>query len=550
MTQTPSSYNLASALPAMAERHPHRPAVIFPAGRREPWGRFIQLSFAQLDRLTDRYAHGLSARGIQRGDRVLVLIRPGVDLIAVVFALFKIGAVPVLIDPGMGLKPFRQCVAETEPVALVGIPAAHVLRRLFPRAFGTIRVGIWVGRGPRANRLDCLPDGDGKAFPVADTGLDEEGAVAFTSGSTGIPKGVVYRQGMFRAQMGILRERLDMRDGDSHLAAVYIFALYNPTLGITTVFPDMDPARTASLNPARLVEAMDTFGVTLSMGSPTVWRILCDYCEPRGLRFPSVRAIHMFGAPCEPALIQRCAALFPAATVYTPFGATEALPLTLIGHPEILGETAERTRVGEGACVGKALDGVQLAIIPIDDAPLERWDPTRLLPANTVGEIVVKGEMVTREYLHRPAQTRAAKIADNDGIWHRMGDLGFLDEQGRLWFCGRKSHRVETEHGLMLSALEAIFNQHPEVARSALVGVGEAGRQTPVLVVEHVSGKVPDETTGARLREALLALAAERDSTRAIRTFLFHGPFPVDVRHNAKIQRDKLARWATEKLVR
>jgi len=258
--------------------------------------------------------------------------------------------------------------------------------------------------------------------------------------------------------------------------------------------------------------------------------------------------IHMFGAPCEPDLIRRCTGLFPRATVYTPFGATEALPLTLMDHREILDDTAGRSRAGEGACVGRPLDGVSLRIIHINDNPLARWDPGLALGPDTLGEIVVKGEMVTREYLHRPAQTHAAKITDNDGVWHRMGDLGYLDDAGRLWFCGRKSHRVETAEGLMLPALEAIFNQHPEVARSALVGVGEAGRQTPVLVVEHPSGKIPGKSAQQRLREALLTLAGERESARDIRTILFHGPFPVDVRHNAKIQRDKLARWATETL--
>lgn len=544
-----NSYNLASALPTMAARDPYRAAVIFPAGRQEPWGRFIQLSFAQLNRLTDRYAHGLSARGIHRGNRVLVLIRPGVDLIAVVFALFKIGAVPVLIDPGMGLKPFLQCVAETEPVALVGIPVAHVLRRLFPRAFRGVRVGIWVGNwGPRSQRLKVLPDGGGEPFPVAETRLDDEGAVAFTSGSTGIPKGVVYLQGMFQAQMGILREQLDMREGDSHLAAVYIFALYNPTLGITTVFPDMNPARTASLNPARLVEAIDTFGITLSMGSPTVWRRLCDYAEAHQLSFPTLRTIHMFGAPCEPELVARCSHLFPQATVYTPFGATEALPLTIMDHHEILSDTAPRTQEGLGACVGRALPGVNLQIIPIQDEPIAHWQDTLALPVGEIGEIAVKGAMVTREYLHRPQQTRAAKIQDHDAIWHRMGDLGYLDEQGRLWFCGRKSHRIETPEGLRLSALESIFNQHPEVFRSALVGVGEPGQQTPVLIIECPGKGLPNEADQARLRGELHQLAQQREATRCIKTILFHRGFPMDVRHNAKIQREKLARWATETL--
>jgi acyl-CoA synthetase (AMP-forming)/AMP-acid ligase II len=192
-----------------------------------------------------------------------------------------------------------------------------------------------------------------------------------------------------------------------------------------------------------------------------------------------------------------------------------------------------------------------IKILPISDWAIEEWDDSLALPPGEIGEIVVKGPVVTRLYLNRPYQTVMAKIKERDEIWHRMGDIGYFDDLGRLWFCGRKSHRVETEHGLMLPIpCEAVFNQHQDVARTALVGVGKRGQQRPVLVVEPMPGFTPkpDNMAGHRLTKQLLELGAKHEHTRLIKDFLFHPSFPVDVRHNAKIQREKLAAWVIKRL--
>ena len=190
---------------------------------------------------------------------------------------------------------------------------------------------------------------------------------------------------------------------------------------------------------------------------------------------------------------------------------------------------------------------VTVRVIRIDDGPIETWSDELLVPPGTVGEITVKGPVVTPGYWNRPVQTGQAKIRDGAAIVHRMGDVGLFDEQGRLWMCGRKAHRVETEHGTLFSVpCEAIFDAHPAVLRSALVGVGEPGRQRPVLVVEPDPGATVDRE---RLLAELRELGAARETTRRVETFLVHdGPLPVDVRHNAKIEREKLARWAAAKL--
>ena len=288
-------------------------------------------------------------------------------------------------------------------------------------------------------------------------------------------------------------------------------------------------------------------GVTTSFGSPTIWKIVGNYCRQNNLTLPSLRRILMAGAPVPPWLIEEYENTFlPNGEVYTPFGATEALPVSNITGREILAETAALTAQGWGVCVGRPMQELTVRIISITDDVIEHWNDSLALPNGDLGEIVVKGAVVTREYLHRPQQTALAKIYDDDGgVWHRMGDVGYFDSRGRLWMCGRKAHRVETTDGLLLPVpCEAIFNAHADVSRTALVGVGPPGQQRPLLVVELHSGQIPVGGEKQRLINELLALGRDYEHTQPIQEFLFHESFPVDVRHNVKIQREKLAAWA------
>jgi acyl-CoA synthetase (AMP-forming)/AMP-acid ligase II len=549
-------YNVATALERIAGSAPEQLGVVFPAGR-DRYGRGItkSYSYAELNDECDKYAHGLTKLGISMGEHVLLLIHPGAELIAVVYALLKMGAVPVVIDPGMGRRAFVQCVAETEPVALIGQPPAHILRKLVPTPFRTVKKTVVVN-GPAFiadTSLKKIKSRNPKHFQIATTTTESKAAIAFTSGSTGIPKGVVYRHGMFKAQIELLQNVIGIQPGEVDLALLYVFAFFNPSLGMTTIFPDMDPTKSAEINPAYVVESILKYGVTNAFGSPTIWKRVAPYCTENQVRLPSLKRVIMAGAPVPPALIKAMYdnVLASEAEVITPYGATEAMPLTLIDGKEILNQTAKLTANGKGMCVGKPMPGIQLKVITATQGPITKWTDALEVKVGEIGEIVVKGPMVTRTYVNRPDQTELAKIKDEDGIWHRMGDVGYFDNQGRLWFCGRKRHRVFTEHGILYPVqCEAIFNHHPDVFRSALVGIGNTDMQRPILIIECHEQLYPlSLLVQQRITMELLALGAEFTHTRPIKDILFYtGSFPTDVRHNVKIQREKLAIWAAEQL--
>jgi acyl-coenzyme A synthetase/AMP-(fatty) acid ligase len=379
---------------------------------------------------------------------------------------------------------------------------------------------------------------------------DETAAILFTSGSTGPAKGVVYEHGMFDAQVQAIQGCYDIRPGEVDLPTFPLFALFSVAMGMTSVIPDMDPSHPARVDPLNIVEPIRDNHATNTFGSPALWARVAEYCVDRGIRLPSLRRILIAGAPVPYRLVEMLHRVInPEADVHTPYGATESLPVASISGREVHSDCTARTRVGAGICVGKPLPGIDLRIIRITDESIGTWPEELVVPAGEVGEIVVSGPVVTNEYFGLPAATTAAKIGDGDRLWHRMGDVGYRDAHGRIWFCGRKAHRVTTGQGTMYSVrCEAVFNEHPDVLRSALVGVGPPGRQIPVMVVEPEGGRLPSRSRQEAIRDELLQLARANDLTRSIETILFHRRFPVDVRHNAKINREALAAWAARRL--
>ena len=539
----------------MARLQPSRPAVICANGRDAHGAvTYAQLSFAELEEASNRLALALDGAGIRRGMRAALMVPPGLDFFTLTFALFKTGAVPVLIDPGIGVRNLAGCLAHAMPEAFIGVPKAHAARVLLGWARGSVRINVtvgsrwfWGGRTPDELRAQVPV---GRAFTAVDPEPNETAAILFTSGSTGTPKGAVYTHEIFGAQVAHIRRLYSIEPGEIDLATFPLFALFGPALGMTAVVPEMDASRPAKADPATIVDAIQKFGITNMFGSPALIDRVGRHGEAQGIKLPTLRRAICAGAPVGSKVLERFAAMLPkGAQVFTPYGATECLPVASIGSDEILGETRHRTAEGAGVCIGRPVPGVEARIIRINDEAIALWDDALELPAGEIGEITVKAAHATRTYFNLPAATALAKIQDpaNGGFYHRMGDLGYFDERGRLWFCGRKAHRVATRQGtLFTDPCEGVFNTHSAVFRSALVGVRRDGAVEPVLCVElePAARRISKNVIRAELRE----LGSRHARTLQIETFLFHPAFPVDVRHNAKIFREKLALWAAGQL--
>ena len=549
MTET---CNIAAQLPRMAAERGEQIALRCP-GSRDWSGRArydLTLSYRQMDLRSNAIAAGLARQGVVAGTRCVVMVRPSPEFFLCMYALFKLGAVPVLVDPGIDRAALKQCLDEADPAAFIGISLAHAARRVLgwcPNARLLVTVGRrWFWGGVTLAEVEQA--GMGAAPPAMATQADDMAAILFTSGSTGVPKGVVYRHRHFVAQVELLRTAFAVQPGGVNLPTFPPFALFDPALGLTSVLPDMDPTRPARADPRKLIEAMERFGVDQLFGSPA----LVDVLARHGAALPGLHRITSAGAPVPPDTVARMRGLMAEdAELWTPYGATECLPVAVIEGRELQATRAETER-GAGTCVGRPVPPNRVRIIGISDGALPDWDDSLELRQGELGEITVTGPSATEEYFNRPQATALSKIREaladgGERIVHRMGDLGWFDAQGRLWFCGRKSHRVTTTMGgLHTEQVEPVFNVHAQVRRTALVGVGEPGHQTPVLCVEMMPG-VPREAH-ARVLQELERHGQGFAHTGRIETYLVHPGFPVDIRHNAKIGREALARWAAQQL--
>jgi acyl-CoA synthetase (AMP-forming)/AMP-acid ligase II len=542
MTVAVQTVNIAARFSDMAKRIPMQDALVTGADT---------IAFAPLSCRVDRFARGLMTAGIGRGTRTVMMVPAGIDFFALVFALFKLGAVPIFIDPAMGVKNMGQVIGEAEPTAFIGIPKAHLARLVCGWGKPTLRHLVTVD-GPAlfgGVSLDKVAI-DEEPLDAASTTADEVAAILFTSGSTGVPKGAIHTHGSFEAQADFVRDQFAVVPGEVHVAAFPIFALFDLALGATAVLPPGNLTKPAQIDPQGVVKCVESTGATCLFGSPALLDNIGRFGAKQGAVMPSLKAVISASGPVLPPLLERLDRMVaPTTTIYVPYGATEGLPISLIGHRDAL-KLAPQWAAGEGLCLGRPLASVTLKIIAITEEAIATWRDCGRVSPNMVGEIVVKGPIISRAYVGRPEANRLAKIEDpsDGGVWHRMGDVGRMDNKGRLWFYGRKAHRVTTPTGpLFTLPTEAIFLQHPHVARAALVGVGAAGFQRPVMCIEaektSFKGGLP------ALERELLTWAASHEQTAKIRDVLFHPRFPLDIRHNSKIFREELARWANGKLL-
>lgn len=570
------------SVPGWLERNarafPDKPAVIHPVGRGSRYGT---VSYGQLQETAEELALGFERAGITRGTKTVLMAPPGPELFALVFALFRVGAVPVVVDPGMGVRRMLHCYRAVGAEAFIGPPLAQLVRVLGRRTFAGVRVPVTLGRfrlgrGHTLAALRAAPGagtGSGTRPDGAPTGGDDLLMIGFTTGSTGPAKGVEYTH---RMALSIARqiEAVHGRTRDDvSLITQPFYGVLDLVYGSTLVLAPLAPGRVAQADPVRLVDALERFRVTTMFASPALLRNLAGHLTgaARGRHpLPDLRCVVSGGAPVPDAVVAALRrVLREEARIHVTYGATEVLPITSIEAAEILGEgdgrdrerggTAARAAAGDGTCVGRPVPGTRVTIVPVTDGPLARLDPAHGLPAGRVGEILVHGDSVSRRYhrapqcdaMHKAAEERPGGEAPR--IWHRTGDLGRLDDQGRLWFCGRAAQRVRTDfRDLHTVRCEGVFNAHPLVRRAALVGIGQAGAQRPIVCVEIETGTQEaalDDSGWRALVAELRAMAEAHAATTGLREFLRHPGFPVDIRHNAKIGREELARWAERQQV-
>jgi len=549
----PPTSNLCRHLVNAAKILPNRLAV---SVQKKSLNSFTyqELTFEQLHQQSDDIAFALNQQGLKAGDKAVLMVTPSIAFFNLTFALFKAGIVPVLVDPGMGVKNLKQCFEEAQPDAFIGIPKAHLARLIFAwgkktikhvinvdgaAIFGGIQLSTLLKRFPRT-----------KDYPIQLLKINQLAAILFTSGSTGTPKGVVYSHRMFEAQINVLKNDYLIQPGEADLATFPLFSLFGPALGMASIVPDMDASQPIKANPSHIFAAIEKYKCTNLFANPALLDVLGNAGQRKNIKLPSLKRVISAGAPATLSSIELFSEMLNHdVEVINSYGATESLPISRIGSQQLI-ISSDITEQGGGICVGYPVRNIDVKIIKITEQRISQWKDSLALEPFVIGEIVVKGPQVSRFYYNRRQATDLAKIKDGNTVRHRMGDLGYLDDRGKLWMCGRKAHRVFSNHlevnkSYYSIPCERIFNVHPMVKRSALVPIVIKGLRIPAICLELEKNTNYDYDT---LVDELLDIGKLYPQTKGITLFYVHKKFPMDIRHNAKIFREKLAIWAQEQV--
>jgi acyl-CoA synthetase (AMP-forming)/AMP-acid ligase II len=492
--------NVLSILSDMARRHPDRPALIL--GKES-------ITFSALRERIDRASAGLQREGLNPGDRAIVMIPMSIDLYVAMLALLDLGAIAVFVDPWIGWRHIASFAAYAEPRAWLGIPRSHLLRLLAGRIPITVTTSRRLGPFPARRTLSEIeePEGDGA---VHASQPDDPALITFTSGSSGEPKGANRTHRFLLAQHEALATEFPAQEGDVDMPMFPVFALNNLALGVPSVVPAMDFRRVDRVDGAAILRQMREHRVTTCTASPPFFDRLAATGEDPGLR-----RLLTGGAPVSDAQLRAWRKAFPKTGVLVAYGSTEAEPVAHLTAKERL------ELKGPGFCAGKPIDRIRARLID---------EQGRGLPPGEIGELVVAGDHVCRDYYRNPKAVKENKIVDADGtVWHRMGDTGYFDAEGRFWIVGRVHSTIRRGGELIHPQLveQAARGEDPRIRRIAAVGVEER----VVLVIETDAEEEIEKDILARLAAAGHAV----DEIRLTRE-----PLPVDPRHNSKIDYGRL----------
>jgi acyl-CoA synthetase (AMP-forming)/AMP-acid ligase II len=523
------------------------------------------LNWRELEQNIAVLAAGLHDAGVRPGSRVSLMVPPGVDLTVVLYACLRLGAVVVVADAGLGTRGLSRAVKGATPDFLIGIDkalaAASVLgwpgRRISVRDLPAVRrslLGVETSLATLARRGTSHSQGPASNAPGPDAAPDPDApaAVLFTSGSTGPAKGVLYTHRQLAAMRDTVAATLGIRPGARLVAGFAPFALLGPALGAVSVTPAMDVTAPRTLTASALAHAAAAIDATVVFASPAALRNVLATKGSLGRAgheaLGRVELLLSAGAPVPEALLAEVQRLLPRASLHTPYGMTEALPVTDISLEEIRLAEADAgagtvAGAGNGVCVGFPVHGARVAVIPLAaDGSAPGNSP--VMDPGVTGEILVSAPHVKEAY-DRLWLTQRASVRTVG--WHRTGDVGHFDAAGRLWVEGRLAHLV-TAPGSVVTPVgaEQAIEGLDDVGLAAVVGVGPAGTQAVVAVVETVPparrpGLAAPQLAG-RVREAA------RQAGVSVSAVLEVPAQPTDIRHNAKIDRTRLARWASRVL--
>ncbi|MDQ1246358.1 MAG: cis-3-alkyl-4-acyloxetan-2-one decarboxylase / olefin beta-lactone synthetase [Actinomycetota bacterium] len=509
-----------------------------------PDGIEAAISFADLDRRVEAVAAGLAIIGVQSGDRIALLVPPGTDLTAVLYGVWRVGAVAVVVDAGLGVRGMRTALRSAGPKYLIGGVKGLAAARLMATGAQLISVGPITSSARRTLRVKWSLErierlGAGSQLGPPPPRRADPAAIAFTSGATGPAKGVLYLHRQLLAQRDALAALYSITSTDRLVAAFGPFALFGAALGIPAAVPDMDLTAPRTLTAKALGDAADAIEATLVFASPAAWMNVvatADSLTPAGASaLAGVRLLLSTGAPVPAELLHDVGALLPAAQAHAPYGMTEVLPVADIDLAEM-----DRAGVGNGTCVGRPVPGVLVQLAPLDPAGVPGL--TLTTDAGVTGEVLVQAAHTKERYDRLWVTEQAASTPMG---WHRTGDVGHFDDEGRLWIEGRLLHVIVTADGPITPVgIERRVESVAGVRRAAAVGVGPRGTAQVVVVVE-VAGLKPG-LAPAVLREAVRAQVSAMPAAAPpeIAAVLAVRHLPVDIRHNSKIDRVAVGRWA------
>ncbi len=524
-TQSESNSNLVSMLADFVKKTPDKPVLFY---KELVKGKLTDriLTYRDLDNKSSLFARHFSGLGLKAGDNVVVMVPVSSELYITLLGLFKIGCAAVIIEPGFGLKAMNNCCSLTEPKGFIGISKAFILT-ILSKTFRSIEVKSILGSSviaPFTLKLNSIINSGVADYSIYNAGDDHDAIITFTSGSTGVPKGIRRTHGFLKTQMMVLSKELDFEKGDVEMTNLPVVVLNNMANGIATVLPYFKDYTLKSMDTKIIHSQIESCKVNRLTGSPFFVDKIFAKDDPV---LKKIKKVFTGGG-----LVEGKTAInigrYSEAVLKIIYGSTESEPIAVLRYEN----NDEMIDLGG---VGKPVESIEVLVIKVTGGRLDfiKEDKDQLiLPANKIGEIIVKGCHVNRGYYKNEDAVLENKIIDkNNGLYHRTGDTGYFDDTGRLWITGRVSNLVYSDNEPVdLNKIEKSLKKCLYIKKAAVVSF-ENNRV--VVFVEKIQ-QCKNDVIISELESILKGMKIDPYCIRIIKRI------PLDKRHNTKIDYKRL----------